>query len=107
LQAAKAIIIVKDEYGYLPPLSTPRARLCRARRRAGMRCITVPLHKAQIGALVHKGLLPDDQRSNPAAIQQALNGFLHSALMPQTAVLIELYSKPLWPEKPPPHNHQV
>lgn len=87
---------MKDEYGYLPSLSTPRARLSKQRRKQGLRCITVVLHKAQIGHLVHKGLLPDDQRGDREAIRRALGGFLYDALMPKTAFLMELYSKPLF-----------
>jgi hypothetical protein len=87
---------MKDEYGYLPSLSTPRARLSKQRKRQGLRCITVLLHKAQIGHLVHKGLLPDDQRGDREAVRRALDGFLDQALMPKSVFLKELYSKPLF-----------
>jgi hypothetical protein len=82
--------------GYTLPSSTSRAYASKRRKRAGFRCITVVLHRAQIGALVHRGLLPDAERSDRAAIRRALEGFLHTALMPKTAVLIDLYSKPLF-----------
>ena len=76
-------------------LSTARAYVSKQRKRQGFRCVGVVLHRAQVGALVHKGLLRDDERGDAAAIRRALEGFLHSALMPRTAVLVELYSKPL------------
>jgi hypothetical protein len=87
---------MKDEYGYLAPLSTPRARVSKQRKRQGLRCIRVLLHAAQVGSLVHKGLLADDQRGDREAIGRALDGFLDQALMPRTAFLRELYSKSLF-----------
>ena len=77
----------------IPAASTVRVRLLRARRRQGLRCVTVPLHRAQIGTLVSEGLLPRDQRSDQAAIEKALHSFLHNALMPRTAWLMELRSQ--------------
>jgi hypothetical protein len=86
---------MKDEYGYLPSLSTPRARLSKQRKRQGLRCITVLLHRAQIGYLVRKGFLDDDQRGDREAVRRAFDGFLYDALMPKTAFFMELYSKSL------------
>jgi hypothetical protein len=74
-------------------LSTPRTRLHRARRKQGLVCITVPLHRAQIGTLVYEGWLPEDQRKDRAAIERALASVLHNALMPKTPFLIELRSR--------------
>jgi hypothetical protein len=76
-------------------LSTARAYASKRRKREGFRCVMVVLHRAQIGGLVHKGLLADEERDNPAAIRAALAGFLDGVLMPRTAVLRELYSRPL------------
>ncbi len=74
-------------------LSTPRVRRHRARRKLGLLCVTVPLHRAQIGTLVYQGILPDEQRSDMKAIESALQAFLNNALMPKTPWLIELRSQ--------------
>ena len=74
-------------------LSTPRVRRHRARRKLGLLCVTVPLHRAQIGELLYQGRLREDQRSDQAAIENALRSFLLDALMPRTAWLMELRSQ--------------
>ena len=74
----------------LPKPITLRTRRSRARQRQGLRCVTVPLHKAQIGELAYRGWL---QRSDQAAVEMALFSFLHDALMPKTEVLKELRSR--------------
>lgn len=74
-------------------LSTPRTRLHRARRKQGLVCITVPLHRAQIGTLVYEGWLPEDQRKDRTAIERTLQAFLNHALMPKTPWLIERRSQ--------------
>ena len=86
---------MKNGNGYSGRLSTPRVRVSRARRDQGLRCITVVLHGWQVGHLVHKGLLRDEDRSDRAAVGRALEGYLHEALMPRTEFLKELYSRPL------------
>jgi hypothetical protein len=51
--------------------SSRRMRLHRARRRQGLRCVTIPLCEAMIETLIHKGLLPRGERADRAAIRRA------------------------------------
>ena len=57
-----------------------RMRRHRVRRRYGMRCVTTVLRKGQIERLIHKGLLPRDNRGDAAAVQEALAQYLALAL---------------------------
>jgi hypothetical protein len=52
--------------------ATERMRRCRARRRAGYRCVTVEIHDTEIDGLVRHGLLRVDDRNNPDAILAAV-----------------------------------
>ena len=79
--------------GPFPAPSTVRVRRLRARRKQGLVCITIPMHRAQIGTLVYQGILPDEQRTDMKAIERALQAFLNHALMPKTPWLIELRSR--------------
>jgi hypothetical protein len=45
-----------------------------------MRCVTTVLRKGQIERLIHKGLLPRDNRGDTAAVQEALAQYLALAL---------------------------
>jgi hypothetical protein len=74
-------------------LSTPRTRIHRQRRKLGLVCISVPLHRAQIGELAYRGLLPEEKRTDRKAIQNAVAAVLHDVLMPKTALLVELRSR--------------
>jgi hypothetical protein len=76
-----------------PPTSTVRTKRLKERRRQGFICVTISLHKAQIGELVYRGLLPNSQRSDRAAIAKAIASILHDAIMPKNAWLIELRSQ--------------
>jgi hypothetical protein len=57
-----------------------RMRRCRARRRAGYRCLTVEFHNSEIDALVHRGLLRVDDREDPDAIVSALYEYLEGSI---------------------------
>jgi hypothetical protein len=50
------------------PVSTPRVRAYRERRRLGVRCVKVPVSKTSIEAFVRMGYLPD-------ALQQDVGAF--------------------------------
>jgi hypothetical protein len=60
--------------------ATKRMRRCRARRRAGFRCLTIELHDNEIDALVHRGLLRVDDREIPDAIVTALYDYLEGSI---------------------------
>jgi hypothetical protein len=57
-----------------------RMRLYRARRRNGLRCVTIELRKNEIGALIRRGLLQPEARSRPADIVRALYALLDRTL---------------------------
>jgi hypothetical protein len=42
-------------------------RRCRARRRAGYRCLTIEIHDTEIDELVHRGLLGLDEHDQEGA----------------------------------------
>ena len=65
--------------------STRRMRIHRARRKQGLRCLTIPLSEAQIETLIHKGLLARDERADRAAIRRALYFYLDLTLVPRNA----------------------
>ena len=71
------------------PLSSPRAKLCRRRRRQGLRCVTLLAPEECLDALVQLGFLPRQERASRSAIEKALAGFLY-------ANLIEKYQNKLW-----------
>ena len=56
--------------------STRRMRVHRARRRLGLRCVTVALWEKQIEGLIHRGWLPRAERADRAAIEKALLQYL-------------------------------
>ena len=47
-------------------------RLCRARRSAGLRCLTLEIREAEIAALIRKGLLYCDSQQDSTAVRNAL-----------------------------------
>jgi hypothetical protein len=57
-----------------------RMRLYRARRRYGLRCVTIELRKNEICALIRRGLLQPEARSRPADIVKALYAFFDCTL---------------------------
>ena len=57
-----------------------RMRRCRARRRAGYRCLTIEIHDTEIDELVHRGLLGIDEREDPEAIATALYDYLEVSI---------------------------
>jgi hypothetical protein len=65
--------------------SSRRMRLHRARRRQGLRCVTIPLCEAMIETLIHKGWLPRDERADRTAILRALYSYLDDSLVPRNA----------------------
>ena len=57
-----------------------RMRLHRRRRRRGMRSFSILLHVTEIEALIRKGFLVPQSRSDPDAIRAAVHDFLFSTL---------------------------
>jgi hypothetical protein len=60
--------------------STPvaeRMRLYRKRRRQGLQCVRVELHATDIDSLIRVGLLKEDQRQDPVAVQAAVTGLIY------------------------------
>ena len=78
----------KKEPAYLP-LSTPRARLSKRRRRQGLRLVSVLLNEEHLDALIKLGFLPRDQRATRTAIQNALAAYLYASL-------IERFANTVW-----------
>ena len=64
------------------PGAAERMRRCRARRRAGYRCFMVELHRREIDALVHRGLLRADERDDEGAVVDALSQYIEQTLGP-------------------------
>ena len=69
---------IKTEDGW--KAAAGRMRRCRARRRAGYRCLTIEIHDTEIDELVHRGLLGIDEREDPEAIATALYGYLEVSI---------------------------
>ena len=57
-----------------------RMRRCRARRRAGYRCVTVEVHRDEIDTLVRGGLLQADERDDEGAVVDALAQHIEQTL---------------------------
>ena len=55
---------------------TSRMRFHRARRSAGLRCLTLEIRDTEIAALIRKGLLRPDSRQDNAAVRNALYSLL-------------------------------
>ena len=66
---------------FLPPISTPRARLSHRRTRLGIRCVYVRVCEEHLDALAKFGWLNPEQRASRAAIKSALDAFLDDALV--------------------------
>ena len=56
--------------------SAERTRRHRKRRRQGTRCIMVDVSGMEVSALVAKGYLPEEVRSDPKAIKAAIEGVI-------------------------------
>ena len=57
-----------------------RMRRCRARRRAGYRCLVIEISNDEIGGLVRRGLLSANDREDLDAIQTAVYGFFEQTI---------------------------
>lgn len=67
----------EDEKTSPPPsTSAERMRLHRQRRRKGLRAVRFLLSPIEIEALVRRGYLGDQRRSDPAALQLAAEAFI-------------------------------
>ena len=58
------------------PTGPHRMRLHRARRRAGLRCLTLEVREIEIATLIRRGLLRPDSRQDNAAVRNALYSLL-------------------------------
>jgi hypothetical protein len=56
--------------------SAERTRRHRNRRRQGTRCIIVDVSGLEVSALVVRGYLPEEARSDPKAIKAAIEGVI-------------------------------
>ena len=57
-----------------------RMRLYRARKLAGLRCLTLEVRETEIAALVRKGLLSADSQTDAKAIRDAFYSLLDRSL---------------------------
>ena len=62
------------------PQSAPRMRLQRARKQAGLRCLTLEVRETEISALVRKGLLHPDNQRDDKALRSAFYSLLDRSL---------------------------
>jgi hypothetical protein len=60
--------------------SAERMRRCRARRRAGFRCVVIEISNDEISGLVRRGLLSADDREDLDAIQTAVYDFFEQTI---------------------------
>jgi hypothetical protein len=63
----------------VPPTAAERMRLHRKRQRQGLHYVHILLHVTNIDALIHLGLLKDDQRTDADAPQAAVLGLVYRA----------------------------
>lgn len=61
--------------------SAERMRSHRNRRRQRIRCVTIELHELEVEALVRKVWLKAETRNDPAALVEALHGYLGYSLL--------------------------
>ena len=66
--------------GAEPLPAAERMRVHRTRRRNGLRCVRILLHETEIDALIEKGFLKQERRHHSDAVQDAIDGFICSAL---------------------------
>ena len=62
------------------PRTAARMRLYRARRQAGLRCLTLEIRETEIAALIRKGLLRPDSQYDGKAIRTAFYTLLDRQL---------------------------
>lgn len=70
----------QDREVLTPSAAALRMRRHRKRRRHGLRCMTIELRETEITALIRKGLLRADARSDLHAVRNAIYGFLDGTL---------------------------
>ena len=63
-----------------PSTVARRMRLHRARKLAGLRCLTLEVRETEIAALVRKGLLSADSQTDAKAIRDAFYSLLDRSL---------------------------
>ena len=63
-----------------PSTVARRMRLHRARKLAGLRCLTLEVRETEIAALVRKGLLSADSQTDAKAIRDAVYSLLDRSL---------------------------
>ena len=63
-----------------PSPAALRMRRSRARRRKGLRCLTIELHETEIAALVRKGYLASEEQHDRCAVTEALYAFFEDEL---------------------------
>jgi hypothetical protein len=55
-------------------------RLYRKRRRQGLQYVRIELHVTDVDSLIRVGLLKEQQRQDPEAVQAAVTGLVYRAL---------------------------
>ena len=63
-----------------PSSAAERMRAHRKRRRDGMRDVRIPLHVTEIDGLVRLGLLNQEERQDPVALQSAVLTLVYRGL---------------------------
>jgi hypothetical protein len=63
----------------VPPSAAERMRLYRKRQRQGLQYVRILLHVTEIDALIHMGLLKEDQRADADALQAAVLDVVYRA----------------------------
>jgi hypothetical protein len=63
-----------------PSTVARRMRLHRARKLAGLRCLTLEVRETEIAALVRKGLLRADSQNDESAVRDAFYSLLDRIL---------------------------
>jgi hypothetical protein len=65
-----------------PVTTAERMRDHRRRRRNGLRCMRILLHKREIDALIERGYLTAEYRHDQEAVEGAIDAFVHYVLGP-------------------------
>jgi hypothetical protein len=56
--------------------SAARTKRLRERRRQGTRCVTVDVNQGELGALIVRGYLAEEERGSSAALKEAIEAVL-------------------------------
>ena len=64
-----------------PSLAAERMRRHRQRQRDGLRCLTIELYETEVDALIQKGLLKPETRSDSLEVIEALYQHLKHTLV--------------------------